>query len=453
MNKNNKIDRQKLINILLLFSILVAIIGFVADLHNTNKYTGIDLRSKVVGTRVLFQGKDPYHFKWNEDESPLLLDSVDNLSLPVNRLTVPPSVLLFPYSFMYKLNYKMQRFIWTILQWIFLLMSILFLYLSTDSIINKKLIIILGLLFISGSCFWRLHIERGQIYILYTMLIAFAYFLMVKLNKNNLLWCGFIIGITIVLRPTIGVFILPAIIFQKWKMLAGVISGAVIFLFLSILTVGIEPWLDYLSSIDTHGKISTGLIQINEFERPKQNFAEGMELNKLANIPRADTSILGVFGLFTKGITKINKSLGEFFNNISVNKNLILKGSLILVLVIISVLFVLVKNKDIVINDQMIFLYGIELSYIIGFFSYYRHSYSDVVVLIPLSLFLFQEKSINKFIKPTLILLLFGFFLHIGYNWLKDYQIIMASWSILLFSIIVTIQITNEMKQNKLIKF
>ncbi|MHA2017027.1 MAG: hypothetical protein ACTSXY_02005, partial [Promethearchaeota archaeon] len=134
-----------LVNALLIYSVLMSAICISFDTVNTLKYGALDLRNRVVGVRVLLNEEDPYFFKWEQDTPEEFVDARDFYSnFPMSRLTVPPSVLLLHSPFA-SIPYKTQQILWAFIQWLLLLLSIILLSNTTDSIIKKKIIWIIGL--------------------------------------------------------------------------------------------------------------------------------------------------------------------------------------------------------------------------------------------------------------------------------------------------------------------
>jgi len=67
-NINVLINNRKivlLLNTILAFSVIVAFLSFVRDINNTIYYGGVDLRSNVIGARLLLEDKDPYYIASN----------------------------------------------------------------------------------------------------------------------------------------------------------------------------------------------------------------------------------------------------------------------------------------------------------------------------------------------------------------------------------------------------
>ena len=255
----NKESVEQRIKIILIFSIFIAMLGFLTDFENTLKYRGADLRTRVVGARFLINRFDPYSSKWNDDLSDFYLDPGDHKYSPVNKVLDTPTIL-FIHSLFAKIPYKLQRIIWFAFQWIFLVLTLFLLASSTGSKNRSKLIWIIGFFFISGSSFWRLHVEKGQIYILYIFLITFAYWLSQRISKNSQLFSGILLGLTASLYPPIIVIYIPMLIFKRWKLFGGNICGLLLGLIISIVKADLSLWKKYISSMYIHIKMNLGLI-------------------------------------------------------------------------------------------------------------------------------------------------------------------------------------------------
>ena len=110
-NINVLINNRKivlLLNTILAFSVIVAFLSFVRYINNTIYYGGVDLRSNVIGARLLLEDKDPYYYVWKEGDSDLLLHPTVSPNLPVGHVTVSPTVL-FIYTHTAKLPYGIQQ--------------------------------------------------------------------------------------------------------------------------------------------------------------------------------------------------------------------------------------------------------------------------------------------------------------------------------------------------------
>ncbi len=110
MKKETGVKGYSLLNVVLVFTIIIAIRGFLIDFSNTYTYGGVDLRNRVVGARLMLEGLDPYRFKWSEGYPDTLLDPIDNPLTPVNRVSVPPTVLMLHVP-LAGIKYSIQRFL------------------------------------------------------------------------------------------------------------------------------------------------------------------------------------------------------------------------------------------------------------------------------------------------------------------------------------------------------
>lgn len=388
------------LSLLLIFTVIISALGFYRDFKNTFKYGGVDLRARVVGARLLLKGIDPYHYKWSENESELLLDPNDKPNRTVSRITSPPTILAI-HSLMASLPYNIQRIIWFILQWIFFLLSLLLFSLNTNSEFKKKLIWIVGLLFISGNSFWRLHVERGQKYILYVFLISLAFWLSNKTFKLSHILSGFVIGFTASLRQPVILMSIPILLYKKWKLFIGVVIGFLSGLASPLIITNFSIWKEYYNAMQFWGRnpstfVNTwgdaySIIYPGKIIEGMNNLAVG------AHIQTYDSSLQTIFiKLF--GI--------KLFPNILII-------SLISILLIISVLLYIFRIKKTSIN--ILFLIASGLVFISEFFiPAERYSYYNVIWLLPLSLIIINYNPLSSMLNKLIIFLFLGLFFSIS---------------------------------------
>lgn len=362
---------NNLISCLLILAVFLAIMGFLSDLRNTFQYAGVDLRNRVVGSRLLQNEIDPYFYKWRENDPVTFLDPRDDPGNQVNRVTVTPAVLqlFLPLS---KLKYSTIRIIWLFLQWCFLLITINVFSRIADSQTASSLIWICGLFFVGSSFFWRLHVERGQIYIFYIMIFSFFCY---AFQKKQKLLSGLILGFLIVLRPPYVLVLLPLAFVKNRKVLFYTGVGALSTLLLSIAFSGWEVWSSYFQAMTIHGQIHMIDVKPPTISYPYTNI-EGMgDLYALANLPIYDSSVQ--FLLRSVGIVIGSNSL-----------------KLILLLVLAVTSFWLYKSHR-KFNDTKIIIIASLLVFMAEFFiPAARYSYNNVLILIPISLVIIElEKN------------------------------------------------------------
>ncbi|HPR17877.1 MAG TPA: glycosyltransferase 87 family protein, partial [Candidatus Cloacimonadota bacterium] len=321
--------------------------------------------------RLLIQHKNPYFYKWQDADSVKLLDPRDNPHSEVNRVTVPPTVLqLFaPLSL---LKYSTIRQLWLILQWIMFLAAIMIFSGSVQNKTTKRLIWICSLFFIGTSFFWRLHVERGQIYIFYVFLFGLFYWFFAK--KSDMI-AGILLGLLIALRPTFIIVIIPLLLLKKWKLSIFSVIGICLTICLSILISGWDVWANYLTAMDIHGQNHLLTVPSPTSFYPYTNIEGIGNLYSLANIPIYDTSI-----------QYLMNSLGVPLGSGA------LKISLLVFTAIMSFFILKFRAK---INDVDLMIISSLLVYLVEFFiPAARFSYNNVIVLVPLCLFIIKSAKI-----------------------------------------------------------
>jgi hypothetical protein len=421
MNTTNYFET--LIKVLLIYSIIMSAICITFDTVNTLKYGAVDLRNRVVGARLLLEEEDPYFFKWNQDTPDELVDARDFYhNFPMSRLTVPPTVLILHTPFA-SIPYKTQQILWAFIQWLQLLLIIIMLSNIADSVLKKKIIWIIGLLIIASSFFWRLHVDKGQIYILFVFMITLSFWILKK--KDNYILSGFILGLTASFRPPVILMGIPFLINRKWKFIVsgivGIVSSFVISLFIAPLTI----WGSYLKSMEFHENFHL-LILKPAFSFYNKYVVDGIR-NAIfaANLPMEDSSI---------------QDLLRIFFDLKV-RAIILEVSLSIVIIVFTILLWkrIIKAK----NNTFLFYVGIVYVIISSFFlPAARLSYMNVYWLLPLSLVVIKTNSLKTIIKPELIFLIFGLLLNTAFN-IFPKGIILSDYLMLIYFIIITFRIND----------
>ena len=366
MNQNNRC----LLNVLLIFVIFLSISGFLEDLKNTFQYGGVDLRNRVVGARLLRREIDPYFYKWQTGDPLELLDPRDKAENEVNMVTVPPSLLLLLSPFA-EVRYDIQRVVWFVIQWLLLLLSVFLIAETAGDEDTKKMVWLLSLFFIGSSFFWRLHVERGQIYIFYTALLSVIYHLEKK-HKSTKIGSSIILGIAVILRPTLIFMTIPFLLYKRWKLIRGTIYGGLTAFSLSLILAGWKVWQSYFSAMKIHGAIHLSDIHYAASSYPHSNIEGIGNLYGLANIP-----------IFDSSIQELLKSLG-----------IILPGYVLLIaflLLVVCGVAVVRKKKIRLTNDQQ-FLAGLLLAFLVDFFlPAPRFPYNNVMFLPILAILVLEQ--------------------------------------------------------------
>jgi len=412
-----------LINALLIYSVLMSAMCISFDTVNTLKYGALDLRNRVVGVRVLLDGEDPYFFKWEQNTPEEFVDARDFYSnFPMSRLTTPPTVLLLHFPFA-SIPYKTQQILWAFIQWLLLLLSIILLSSTTDSIMKKKIIWIIGLLIIASSFFWRLHIDKGQIYILFLFMIILSYWLIKK--KDNHILSGFILGLTVSLRPPVILMGIPFLIKKRWKFIFSGLAGILISFVSSLFIAPFSLWKSYFNSMEFHEKFHLLII------RPTYSFYNKRIIDGIkhaifsADIAIEDSSIQDILRIFF---------------NLKV-KAIILELSLFICILVLTILL----WRRIIRSKGNIYLYYIGIVFVIissFFLPAARLSYMNIYWLLPFSLIVLITDDIKWILKPELALVIVGIILNTTFRvFLKG--VILSDYLILFYIMITTFRIAN----------
>ncbi|HLK29922.1 MAG TPA: glycosyltransferase 87 family protein [Puia sp.] len=363
MTKNQKY-------IIIAFVAISFLLVLAKSFYYTEKYGGVDLRHHVIASRLLATDHSPYLYKPEVSDGDFLLEGHRSIHKIGNGTTVTPSMLfiLHPLSL---LPYKTIRMIWLFVQFI-LLTAILFIAIRSSNDSSKYFIpLSITIAGIVCSDAFFMHIERGQVYILYAFLIALSYAFFKSKNKYGYLISGIIIGILIFIRPLIVVFPVAFILIREKKWIYGCAIGIIAGFILFVLP---KPalWKDYF----------TAMRSIAEEYTNKSQHADPSAI-----IYRNGT-IEGMNNLQSYGIFKTG-NLDTFHNyfemlgiNISLNTSLIIFAAIVLMM---SIAFYRTNGQHA--SADLLFLYGFLL-YIL----------SEVFIIAPRSSYCIVEWVLPVFI-------------------------------------------------------
>ncbi len=373
MNNIKLFQDKKIFKLLAITAVAITIIGFLVDLRNTFNYPGTDFRNRVVGARLALEGIDPYFFKWQPGLAKTFYDPLDIPTELVSKLSVPPTVLVI-HALFAKLSYLPQKLIWLGVQWATLLATVGIFLKTAKSPSIKKLVLAVSFFF-ANSLFWRIHINSGQIYIVYIFLLSIAWILLNKPLKFNELYSGFFVGITASLRPSFVLFSIPFLIGRKIHFIVGGILGILSSISISLLLFGGFVWQRYILCM----LVMIGAVDPNSYP---------LIDNRLPDI--ASTiypQIIEGFNWTIRNPLELYLYKTSFYDVLDMfgvsNKRYILAVSFIffLVLVFICIFRSIAKNK----NIDRLFLLGVLICLVGDFFiPVGRYSYYDVQMILPM---------------------------------------------------------------------
>jgi hypothetical protein len=262
---------------------LLALAGWLLVLYQSVQTVqhsgGSDLRSRMVGARLLPSSASPYHYKWHQADGTYLLDPNDHANRPVNGNVATPAALLLlqPLSW---LPHEAARWVWAGMEWLCVLL-LLAMGLAGRSWPKKLAWSMVPLLLFFGTGYWQYHQDRGQLYIFYATLLGGGwYFLQPKSYRP--IWAGLCLLLLVALRP-LAVFLplftffhLPPAIRRLWLYLSVLLGMAFV---LPLLT----SWQQYLQAMAWYGQHYTGNLPPTPFTGPMYTFT-GAAIEGSANL-------------------------------------------------------------------------------------------------------------------------------------------------------------------------
>lgn len=378
--------RYLLITITAVFLLLTIIKSFSI----TKQYGGGDLRTRIVGARLLSTGQSPYFYKWKPGTDVFYLDPNDEAYRLVNGNVVTPAALAIIYP-MAQLPYPQVRLLWTILQLI-AAGGILLILFRNRSIGRGFLVaspIILGFI---CSELWFNNIERGQMYIFYAFLFTAMYGVYTSKWKYNEFLSGFIGGLFILFRPFAGIIGLGFLLHGKFKWVLGCIAGFLTGCLLFVLPF-IPQWKDYSRAMEEYVNENTG-------QSHHTNTAAGPL--KPAIIEGADNlQVVKSFAL--NRLDTMNHTMKRFGIDINSTQSVLLY---ILIMAVLSALFFRLRKK--MTGPEPLFLFGF-LGLVLAelFVLAPRGPYNLIQWIFPVSVIYLQARKH----LPSLVILITGLLL------------------------------------------
>ncbi|MFZ1694099.1 MAG: glycosyltransferase family 87 protein [Flavobacteriales bacterium] len=221
--------------------------SLVIDFSLTRKYGGVDLRDKVVGARSLMAGRSMYFNPWSPGEPERFADPMVPPGATMTRYTGTPFQALV-MSPMGMLSFGTLRVPWLLAQYALLLLAIALAHRAfSEDGWRMELITGLVLVAVLTSTSWRLHVERGQVYIGFAALIAALFW---SLAKERHLLAGVLAAALVLFKPTYAFLLLPLVMRVNVRLVAGaailVVTCVGVF---AIIPNGLASWGEYLEAM------------------------------------------------------------------------------------------------------------------------------------------------------------------------------------------------------------
>jgi hypothetical protein len=388
-------------------SLILLTISFIRDLRYEKLYPD-DLRNRIVGARLIYDGQSPYFYKWKPEHGMRYYDPANFNNLAISNITASPVLhqLFIPVC---NLSQRTVSFIWLLAQYAILISMGLMAWKYAAGYGRHACLLIMATFPYTDA--WVRHILTGQFYLLIPFFLFIIYVMLAGRRKSWQVLIAAICAVLIVLiRPFAFlsfiplVFILP--VTRKFILYSFAI-GMVYWAFVLISPLQKHIYLDYIKFI----KEATRLHQ-------------GKPVARQVNAPNPGVSTIEGFDIYAIRQSKMRDQIhsrnehGNFFVlyekllHKKLDETWLLVGSLLVTFLII-----------------LAFYYGtaaytptLEQCLLIGFVIYmmlemflptHRHQYNTVQFLFPLML---TGIHLHR-IKPVpAMLVLLGLLLNIT-NW------------------------------------
>ena len=290
--------------ILLLAGVLILGWSLDRDIRYSKAYPG-DLRYRVVGARLVKDGRLPYFYKWKQGDGFRYYDPDNFDSLKAANITVSPFYLhlLTPIA---DLPQARIIWIWLVLEYLVLAaMTALGLFLATTTG-QKQAVVAIALLFLLTNA-WKNHVAEGQTYLLIPAL-ALLFYAGVRRPGPFVrgLAAGVIAGVLLLIRPNTIFFFLPFLFLARRYSRSWWLAFGLPLLLLAGWTLGSQReralWLDYKHLLQEYVKLNQDLGPATAHNDPDPRFAKWEGIDK----PAADS-------LSLHGIEKVYKENGNVF--------------------------------------------------------------------------------------------------------------------------------------------
>jgi hypothetical protein len=345
---------------------LIVLSGTFCDLLT---FAGVDLRNRVVGARAMLAGYDPYVFVWQAGMPETLLDPV--FDPKAHRLTLSPPTLLL-YAAVARVPYQTIRIGSFAAEWAALIASLALLARSLAEQRQRVILLLGALAFVVATDVWRLHLERGQIYVFYLLALSLALYLS-RIGHYDSIGAGIALGVLGLMRPNLLLIAPALILLRQWRSVTALTTTVAIGLIGTASYLPPSSWRSYLDVGNQYFRVIQDPDSVPDQPRPTPTtVAEGSNFS--VALPNVESSSFAVFW------STLHESFGVPKIDIA------LASKLILVLLAAGLLGVLYRNRG---GDARFgFALALILSLDTEFFLPHRWGYADVMLLAPLTLLL-----------------------------------------------------------------
>jgi hypothetical protein len=254
---------------------------------------GVDLRARVVGTRMALAGQDPYFGRQDPTAPDELWDPLRPAT--VSRCTYSPAVLLF-YAPLASVRYRVQRLAWAALEWLALGLSVVCLGFCLTRRSDRAIWLVAAALLFVATNFWRIHVERGQYYVFVLAAWSLAWWLVQRWpGRSGETLAGGALGVAIAFRPTAIVMLAPLLLLRQRRVAVVSLVSAAFVVGVSAAFFGLGSWSQFFRA----GAVwERAVIGIDSLSTPfvERAVADGYRLTRVLPSGMDNTAIAGWLG-------------------------------------------------------------------------------------------------------------------------------------------------------------
>ncbi len=212
-----------------------------------------DLHLRILGSRLMEAGKDPYTYYWQVGDTISWYDPNQSIYSNVNGVTTTPFFLWLQAPLL-RLNYCQIRIVWWCIEEFLLLATMLLAVLMPTARTRQWLVLLVAVSFFLYSRNWWMHIYNGQMYVLYAFVFMLGNYILAKRQQYISWW---LYPIVCLVRPFFVLPLLPFVRF-KWKKLLALGMGGLLALILLLLSGHQKNWGQYKDALNVYATENTG---------------------------------------------------------------------------------------------------------------------------------------------------------------------------------------------------
>jgi hypothetical protein len=237
---------------ILIYSIylLAFVISLQNDIYVYRHSTSIDLLYRVVGSRLMEDGKSPYHDKWQAGQptAARYYHPIPRYGQNINGVTVTPSILWLNTVFA-DMDFCRASYWWFGIQVAALFLCGLLLLISMGSF-SQKLVALAGfILFFAFSRNFYLHLHSSQVYVLFALVFCAVYLLLKSKLHNKYFIIGIVLSVAVWLKPFFIFAFIPFLLQKNRSFLKGSMITAAILVLQVLAFDQVKYWKEYGSAM------------------------------------------------------------------------------------------------------------------------------------------------------------------------------------------------------------